>query len=294
MERIINYIVTDEENGIKTEVFLKKRGFSRHLITKLKNTENGLTLDGKLIFTTKVLTSGDLITIRVPSDVSSENIVPKNLSFNIVYEDEDLIVVNKPSNMPIHPSQGNFENTLANAVAFYYQNKGEEFVYRSINRLDRNTTGLLILAKNPLSACFLSNMMKKREIKREYLAITQGKTHKDGIINAPIQRVHESTIERCVDFENGAKAITHYKRILYKNGVSLVSIRLETGRTHQIRVHFKHIGHPLLGDFLYNPDFSKIDRQTLHSYKLSFTHPITKELMEFTCPLPEDMKKMLN
>ena len=204
------------------------------------------------------------------------------------------MVINKPADMPIHPSQGNYDNTLANAVAYYYAQKGEPFTYRCINRLDRDTTGLLILAKHMYSASLLSDMVKNRKIHREYLAVAEGKTPSSGIIDAPIRRVDGSTIERQVDYEQGDYACTHYKRLCYKNGYSLVSLTLKTGRTHQIRVHMKHIGHPLPGDFLYNPNYHVIKRQALHSHCLSFEHPITKEPLTFSSPLPDDMAIFFN
>ncbi len=161
---------------------------------------------------------------------------------------------------------------------------------RCMNRLDKDTTGLLILAKNMYSASLLSTMIKNREVHREYLAIATGFVPYQGIIDKPIGRVDGSTIEREVNLITGDPARTHFKRLAYKNGYSLVSLKLETGRTHQIRVHMKSIGHPLPGDFLYNPDYSIIQRQALHSYRLSFAHPITKEPLVFTAPLPEDMR----
>jgi len=212
------------------------------------------------------------------------------LPLEIIYEDEDLLVINKTAGMPIHPSQGNYDNTLANACAYYFQQKGEPFTYRCINRLDRDTTGLLILARHAYSASLLSSMVAKREIHREYLALATGLVPDFGMIEAPIARVDGSTISREVNFETGEFARTHYKRLEYKNGYSLVSLKLDTGRTHQIRVHMKFIGHPLPGDFLYNPDYSVIQRQALHSYRLTFTHPITGAPLQFTAPLPADMQ----
>ena len=200
------------------------------------------------------------------------------------------MVLDKEANQPIHPSINNYDNTLANGLAWYFSQKNEPFVYRCINRLDRDTTGLLIVAKNMLSAAILSEMGKRREIHREYLAIVQGEIAADGTVDAPIARMADSIIARCVDFTNGETAVTHFKRLCFQNNLSLVSLKLETGRTHQIRVHMKYIGHPLIGDFLYNPDFSLIKRQALHSHKLSFFHPITKEWLSFTSPLPKDME----
>lgn len=294
MIRIMNYSIDKTHDGQTVEHFLKSLGYSRHLLIHLKQTEDGLTVDNNKVYTTYRLNTHENLKVILKDEAASENIVPVKMPLNIVFEDEDLLIINKASGVPIHPSQGNFDCTLANGVAYYFEQKGERFVYRSINRLDRDTTGLLILAKNMLSGCLLSNQMKAREIKREYLAVAEGLVPDEGVIDAPIARVDGSTIERQIDFENGDLAITHFKRLCSKNGFSLVSLRLDTGRTHQIRVHMKHIGHPLPGDFLYNPNFEKINRQALHSHKLSFIHPITHEKLEFTAPLPDDMAELIN
>lgn len=293
MKRIFSYIIPTEYENSTLLTFLKSMNFSAPTITHLKRTENGILLNDEWARVRDKLHTNDILTITLIDAESSDKIVPSNLPLNIVYEDNDLIIIDKPAGMPIHPSQGNYENTLANAVAYYYAQKQEPFVYRCINRLDRDTTGLLILAKHMHSASLLSNMVKNREIHREYLAIAEGKIPSSGTINAPIGRVPGSTIERQVNHEHGDYALTTYKRLSYSNGYSLVSLKLETGRTHQIRVHMKHIGHPLPGDFLYNPDYSVIQRQALHSYRLSFMHPIEKTPLEFISPLPDDMKKAL-
>ena len=200
-------------------------------------------------------------------------------------------MVNKPADMPIHPSFQNHGNTLADALTWHYQQHGEDFVYRCINRLDRDTTGLLIVAKHLLSASILSDMVGKREIHREYLAIVKGIPPENGTISAPISRKKGSAILREVNFETGEPAVTHFARLEIRNGLSLVSLKLETGRTHQIRVHMGYIGCPLIGDYLYYPECSRISRQALHSHRLSFLHPITGKALSFTAPLPEDMKK---
>lgn len=293
MKRNLNYTIPAEYDGHTLLSFLKSKHFSSPIITHLKRTENGILLNGVWGRVRDILHTNDVLTINLIETESSENIVPANLPLNIVYEDEDILVINKAADTPIHPSQGNYDNTLANAVAYYFEQKGEPFIYRCINRLDRDTTGLLILAKHMYSASILSDMVKNREIHREYLAIATGIVPPEGTIVAPIARVDGSTIERCVNEKAGEYACTHYKTLLTKNGYSLVSLKLETGRTHQIRVHMKHIGYPLPGDFLYNPDYSVIKRQALHSHKLNFVHPITKKPMEFVADLPEDMKKII-
>lgn len=294
MKRIFNYSIPKEFEGCTLLSFLKEKQYSSQIITHLKRTEQGILLNGIWGRVRDILHENDVLTINLIETASSENIVATNLPLDILFEDEDIMVINKSAGTPIHPSQGNYDNTLANAVAYYYAQKGEPFIYRCINRLDRDTTGLLILAKHMYSASLLSNMVQNREIHREYLAIAAGLVPEQGIIEVPIGRVNGSTIERQVDFEHGDYACTHYRRLNYNQHYSLVSLRLATGRTHQIRVHMKHIGHPLPGDFLYNPEYSAIKRQALHSYHLQFLHPITKKEMEFTAPLPEDMNSILS
>lgn len=289
MKRIFNYTIPKDFEGATLLSFLKDKQYSSQIITHLKRTENGIMLNGVWGRVRDILHENDILTITLIESESSENIVPTNLPLDIVYEDEDLMVINKAADVPIHPSQGNYDNTLANAVAYHYALRNEPFTYRCINRLDRDTTGLLILAKHMYSASLLSNMVQNRGIHREYLAIATGLVPEVGVIEAPIGRVDGSTIERQVDEDDGDYACTHYRRLSFKNGYSLVSLKLATGRTHQIRVHMKHIGHPLPGDFLYNPDYSAIKRQALHSHRLQFVHPITGQDMVFKAALPEDM-----
>ena len=292
MERIFEYQISSGEEGRKLGDFLREKGYSRQLLRQLKETENGLLRNGQPTFMTIALKNGDRIRGRLLEKAEgSEAIMPAPLPFEIVYEDEDLLVINKPADMPIHPSFQNHGNTLADALTWHYQQQGKEFVYRCINRLDRDTTGLLIVARHQLSASILSDMVRKREIHREYLAIVEGIPPEKGTISAPIGRKEGSAILREVNFETGEPARTHFTRLETRNGLSLVSLKLETGRTHQIRVHMAYIGCPLIGDYLYYPDHTRINRQALHSYRLSFLHPITGKALSFTAPLPEDMKR---
>lgn len=290
MKRIFTYNILPEDDGCILRDFLSQKGFSRHILVGMKPYSDSILLNGARPFLSHILHTGDILTVTLRDEVSSEKIPPVELPLSILYEDEDILLLNKPADMPIHPSQGNYDNTLANAVAWYYQQKGETFVYRCINRLDRDTTGVLVLAKNALSAALLSNMMQQRQIHRTYLAVVEGTPPFEGIIDAPIGRVCDSTIERQVDFQHGERAVTHYRLLENRGDYSLVQLNLETGRTHQIRVHMKHIGHPLPGDFLYNPNYQDFHRQPLHSWKLKFLHPITKEALTFQAPLPEDMR----
>lgn len=290
MKRIFSYTITAQDSDQRIYDFLCHHGYSRHICTWLKQHPGSVRLNDKEALFYFPLKTGDLLEITLEEEQPSENIIPVCLPLHIIYEDEDLMVIDKPADMPVHPSIGNYENTLANAVAYYYKKQGETFIFRCINRLDRDTTGLLIIAKHALSASILSKQMKAREIRRTYLAVCKGQLPAEvGIINAPIARKADSAIERCVDFSNGESAVTHYRVRYYQNGYSLVELHLETGRTHQIRIHMQYLGNPLPGDYLYCPDYSKISRTALHSYRLAFCHPITGKRMDFYAPLPTDM-----
>lgn len=295
MNRTLIYKITEKENGLRIEQFLRGLGYSRQNLTDLKKMPESVLVDGVWMHLGDKLNTGDTLTIRIQESESSEKIPAVEHPLDIIYEDEDILVINKPAGMPIHPSQNNYYNSLANALAWYYQQQGEEFIFRCTNRLDRDTSGLTVIAKHMLSSNILSAAVRRHDIHREYLAIVRGSVNqKCGTINAPLARKEGSIIERTVDFENGEHAVTHYQVLEEKNGHSLVSLHLETGRTHQIRIHMKHIGFPLIGDYLYNPDMEYITRQALHSHRLKFTHPITGEAMEFTAPLPEDMKNVFS
>lgn len=293
MERIFHYTISSANAGETVGSFLRDTGYSRHVIAHLKRTDHGICVGGVPVYTNRVLNPGDELCVSLREGASSEHIPPVPMELDIVYEDDDLLVLCKPADMPIHPSQGNYDNTLANGVAWYYASRGETFVYRCINRLDRDTTGLLIIAKHMLSAAVLSQSLLRREIHRTYLALVQGIPSAEGTIDRPIGRVPGSTIERQIDEEHGERAVTHFLTLAQFSGYALIQLRLETGRTHQIRVHMASLGHPLLGDFLYNPRCTLMRRQALHSYRLEFPHPITGEALRFAAPPPKDMAQLL-
>ena len=297
MERIITYQINETFQNTTILQFLKKKHYTDKAIIALKKTPEGILLNGVWAYVNQKISSGDILTIKLSETESSEKIVPEKLDMDIVYEDEDILVVNKPANMPVHPSQNHYTGTLANGIAYYFAAQGKPFIFRCVNRLDRDTTGLTILCKHQLASGILSNMVSERLIKRTYLAICtdDGSLPENGTINAPIARKEGSTIERIVDYEKGEDATTHFKKLLHlpDKQISLIQLRLETGRTHQIRVHMSSIGHPLIGDDLYGGDCTMINRQALHSYSLKFTHPITLQEMYFEQELPEDMKKCL-
>lgn len=294
MERIITYTIDSASAGLRIEQYLRRRGYSYQNLARLKKMRESILLNGAWTYMRTAVKDDDILTVHIQEPESSPNIPPVKLPLDIVYEDEDIVVVNKPAGMPVHPSLNNYENSLANGLMYYYQEQGKPFIFRCTNRLDRDTSGLTVVAKHMVSSSILSSMGMRHEITREYLAIVRGALKpSEGTIDAPIGRTGSSLIERKIDFENGERAVTHYRVVEEQNGHSLISLILETGRTHQIRVHMKYIGHPLVGDYLYNPDMEYIDRQALHSHRLSFTHPVTGEKMEFTAPLPADMRKIL-
>lgn len=293
MNRELFFTVSPKYNHTKVEFYLKAHGFSHSIFVNLKKTPYSITRDGIWLYTNDILYTNDVLRVFITEPSDQNQILPVEIPFEILYEDEDILVVNKPCQMPIHPSIANYDNTLANAVTYYFAKKQEPFIFRCLNRLDKDTTGVVLIAKNSLSSAILSSDIKNRMIKREYLCIVSGTPAQNGTIEAPIARKEGSILERIVDPINGETAITHFHRLCTYEKLSLLSVSLQTGRTHQIRVHMKHIGHPLPGDFLYNPDFSKIKRQSLHSARLSFIHPITKKTLTFYAPLPVDMKQLM-
>lgn len=315
MERILTYTIGPDAAGWSILRFLKEKHYSRTVIIQLKKTDKGILLNGTWAYVNQILKEGDKLTVRLTeteetgTDLSKQpaltasmqtslsvetlKILPVDLPIQVLYEDEDLLVIHKPPGMPIHPSMGHAKNTLANAVCYHAMQRQESYPYRCINRLDRDTSGLTIIAKNAYSSCILYEQMRKRLIQRTYYAIAQGCTPQEGTIDAPIARKKGSVIARTVDFSTGEPAVTHFQTLACKNDVSLVKLWLDTGRTHQIRVHLSHIGHPLLGDFLYNPHDCRMERQALHAAHLAFWHPVSGEALTFSAPLPEDMQKVL-
>lgn len=288
MKRNLIYTIPEEYNGKTIRDFLTVGcHMSGTLIKELKKYDDGIILNGERKFVIHTLASGDILKIAI-YDHASENILPVKLNFEILYEDEDIIIVNKPPHMPTHPSAGNLTNTLANAVIYYWNQNGEEHVFRAVNRLDKDTSGVMCIAKNSYSHALLCDEIKNDILKRRYTAIVCGELNGSGTINCPIKR--ESFIKRCVS-PNGQHAVTHYSVIDAKNGYSLVSLELETGRTHQIRVHMSQIGHPLLGDWLYGEENHGIfERQALHSCRLELIHPINGKKLIFNSAPYSDMQ----
>lgn len=280
--RIINFEITEKDDKKPIRTFLREFGVSASLLTKLKHTENGITKNGVFVKTIEELSTGDTLTIKIENSGSIAR--PMCIDIEIPYEDEDIIVLNKPPLMPVHESRNHIGDTLSNFVAYHC---GENMAFRAVYRLDRDTSGLVLVAKNELAAAKLAG-----KIKKDYYAVVDGTIENDGIVDAPIARCGDSIIKRKID-ENGETAITEYFPIKSNGNATLVKFNLKTGRTHQIRVHMEHIGRSLLGDKLYGGDCSMISRQALHCKDIYFTHPITEKPMHITCDFPNDMKNLV-
>ena len=267
---------------------------SNRLITKLKDGEH-IFLNGKPEYVTKTVNSNDILEIDLSFEEDNNNIIPTKMKLDILYEDDALLVVNKPPYLPVHPSMNHFEDSLSNGVKFYFDSIGLKLKIRPVNRLDKDTSGIVIFAKNEYIQEQLINQMQNHIFEKKYLALLEGtlEKNKTGTINAPIIRKENSIIERCISL-NGQTSITHYTVLeQYYNMFCLVEFILETGRTHQIRVHSKYIGHPILGDSLYGNNSNLIKRQALHAYYVHFIHPITHEKLVFTSKLPNDIENLL-
>lgn len=257
---------------------------SSSLVKELKQADDGIMLNSRRVTVRERVTRGDILEINI-TEGRSENIVPSDIPIDIIYENDDILAVNKPCNMPMHPSAHHYENTLANAVVNYY--KDTDFVFRAISRLDKDTTGIVVIAKNKYSSEVLSRQMRKREIVKKYLAVCCGiPTPMRGTIEVPIGRQDDSIIKRIVS-ENGQYAKTDYEVLKSEGDISLVSLTPHTGRTHQLRVHMAYIGCPLYGDFAYGTEILG-ERTRLHCSSLEFTNPQDGQRMTLTAPLPED------
>lgn len=290
----LKYVVNKLSTYTNVRQVLKNEfNMSNRLITKLKQNKL-IYLNGKETYLDKALSLEDIVKCTIDFEESSENILPSKMDLKIIYEDDYLLAIDKPANMAVHPSILHYENSLSNGVKYYFESIGLNKKIRPVNRLDRDTTGIVLFAKNEYIQECLIKQMSNNSFYKEYIAILDGKLENNkGTINAPIARKDGSIIERCID-ENGAKAISHYEVIDTKNNFSLVKFILETGKTHQIRLHSKYIGHHIIGDTLYGNESNLISRQALHCHKISFIHPITKKEIQIISPIPSDMKKAIN
>lgn len=286
---ILQYIVKDNKYQNINQILKQEFNISSRLMHKLI-VEKHVSLNGKIADTRITVSSGDIVTVNLNFEEESENIIPIPMNLDIIFEDDAFLILNKPAGIAVHPSILHYEDSLSNGVKFYFESIGLKRKIRPVNRLDLNTSGLIIFAKNEYVQECLIKQMKSGIFKKEYIAIVSGYfKEKSGTINLPISRKNNSIIERCIS-SDGQEAITDYCVLQEFDNCSIVKCLLKTGRTHQIRVHMSAIGHPLLGDTLYGISPSLINRQALHSYKLSFIHPSSHSNIEFICDLPEDMK----
>jgi 23S rRNA pseudouridine1911/1915/1917 synthase len=299
------HLVEEKDDGLPLIKILRNRmQVSRSLLSKLKMTERGIEVNGKRVYTNTIVHTGDCVELRMVVE-QSDDILPEPIPFAILFEDEHLLVVNKASGIIVHPTHGHYTGTLANGVVYYWREQGQSYRFRPIHRLDQDTSGVLAIAKSAYVHQHVSEQMKNNQVEKAYLAYVHGiPSCIAGTVDAPIDRSDEHPHIRVVR-DDGYASITHYETIAtFGTAVSLQRIKLETGRTHQIRVHMKHIGHPLLGDAMYGPTETNLDilnqlhhrinRHALHAESLSFTHPILGERLTFTAPLPEDLFQLSN
>jgi 23S rRNA pseudouridine1911/1915/1917 synthase len=282
----------NEDTSILKDVLLDKLNFSVRSLSRMKR-EKSILVNGEFEKLNTKLKSGDLIEVKINEDKA--NFEPQDLKLNILFDDFDIIMVDKPPLMVVHPTKSHVDNTIANGVTHFIDEKGENVKIRFVNRLDMNTSGLVIVAKNAYAHHVLSDDMKYDKVEKKYITIVKGVLKDDkGVIDAPIYRSTDDSIKRVVD-DRGQRAITHYKVLERLKDATVLEVELFTGRTHQIRVHMEYIGHGIIGDELYGyVDESLITRQALHAYSLKFEQPRTREVLKFDSNIPEDMKDLID
>jgi len=292
---------TGDEGRTLRDVLRKRIGISRRLMVRLKTSEEGLSVNGQKVWPNHKVVAGDVISLRMEAE-SSETILPQPMELDIVFEDEHLLVLNKPAGLIVHPTTGHYLNTLANGVMHYWQEKGERVRFRPVHRLDEHTSGLVVVAKHSLAQQQLSAQMSEGTVVKEYRTYVYGRPPAaEGRIDAPIGRQAEDPHRRVVR-EDGAPSLTFYRVAeTYGEQACAIDVRLGTGRTHQIRVHMTHIGCPIIRDSYYSEErwneseaaqrvSGIIGRQALHACRLGFRHPVTGEEMRLDAALPEDMR----
>lgn len=298
-ERNLEYIIThDDEGKLVKEILKDQLHLSRREISHLKGFDDGILINGGHVNVIYKVSSGEILHVTIHENIeNSSEIVPMEGPLNIVYEDEDIIVVNKSAGLLVHPLKGHFTSTLSNHIAWHFKQNGETHVIRPVGRLDRETSGLIVFGKNRFSANSLNDQSINGVKVKEYLALCSGFfDNKEGRIDSPIGLAPGVKMVRTIR-EDGDPALTYYEVIEQKNGFALVKLRLETGRTHQIRVHMRSIGHALLGDGLYGSDLQDwygMERVALHSSHMEIIHPVTGQKLLFDAAIPNDMKETLH
>ena len=294
--RRLTLTVTPEQAGKDVNTLLRKElHLSGSSVRRAKNLPDGILLDGQPVFTNARVAEGQTLSVALGDTVLSEQIEAVSVPLDIRYEDEDLLIINKDGRTPVHPSQGHHGDTLANFLMAYYETIGLRAAFHPVNRLDRGTSGLMAVAKHPHAHEILQQQLQDGRLARTYLAVCEGGPEpRSGTIDAPICRDPGSILRRMVSPE-GAEARTHYEVLEQANDRSLVRLQLETGRTHQIRVHMTHLGCPLVGDFLYGTETEELpDRFALHSASIRLFQPITGEEIALEAPLPPELQNLLH
>jgi 23S rRNA pseudouridine1911/1915/1917 synthase len=297
MSETVKLTPSAEDLGVRIDKYVSDNiALTRSAVQGLIS-RGAVTADGKAVSKNYKLRGGEMITVEIP-EPEPMDAVPENIPLNIVYEDDDLLVVNKPKGMVVHPAHGNYTGTLVNALLYHCGGSlsGINGVIRPgiVHRIDKNTSGLLIVAKNDASHLKLAEQIKAHSFTREYEAVVTGALkNTSGTVDAPIGRHKTDRKKMCVTPENSRNAITHYEVLKQYGGYAHVRLRLETGRTHQIRVHMAYIGHPVLGDDVYGKPYKGLEGQCLHARKIGFIHPSTDEYMEFSSELPEYFQSVL-
>ncbi len=288
MSEILRFTVSSEHDGMNAGRYLRTVcKLSARTLAILKRTQEGLTVNGKLLRSIDTVYAGNIIEMRLPTEAN--NIIPIEGKLHVLYEDDFILIVNKPPFMPVHPVKVHQLDTLANIVSYRYSGQDSDFVFRAVNRLDRNTSGAVVIARDRHTA----SLLHSADLNKHYIAVCHGNTLENGTINEPISLKADSKIVRTVSLV-GQSAITHYKKVKALTDGTVLDVTLETGRTHQIRCHMSHIGHPLFGDDLYGGKTEYISRQALHCNTISFTHPFTSELINAVAPIPEDMMNLIS
>jgi 23S rRNA pseudouridine1911/1915/1917 synthase len=276
-----------------SSVLRYKVGISGTLLRRMKWVEDGILLDGNRVFANQPVTAGQVLDVRLSDPEEKQEFPATPGELDIVYEDRDIVVVNKAPGVSVHPGPGHYSDTLGNFLLWHFEQEGEALSLHPVHRLDKGTSGLIVTAKHPFAQDQLRLQLHTNRFQRRYLAVCQGRLEPEtGTIDLPIGRCDDSIVKRQVR-EDGDTAVTHYETLSNQGERSLLRLELETGRTHQIRVHLAHLGHPLVGDFLYGTESAEISRPALHSAELSLVHPVTGEVMRWTAPLPEDMTALL-